>query len=158
MSRNKIEQLVPRLFLKLDKLQELNLNSNPLRGNIDADRFKDLGKLRILRLSDCHQTQFNSMALQYLLSLETLDLSHNRLKFFTIDESSHFPHFVPKLKYLYLHDNQIQSIFNGTFGGLSLRQLTMSFNQLQFLQRESFSNVIVEDLDLSFNNLKVFSL
>ncbi|GAB6028056.1 hypothetical protein CHUAL_002275 [Chamberlinius hualienensis] len=151
LSNNKISQLVPRFFLKLTKLEELNLNNNPLSQNVDPDVFKDIRQLRILRLSNCQQTQFNSMVFRYLPNLEILDLSGNRLPYFSIDDAS----YATKLKVLYLHSNRIQSISNGTFGGLELRLLTLANNYIQFLQKPAFSRVTIRDLDISNNNLPI---
>lgn len=90
-----------------------------------------------------------------LLSLETLNLSHNRISFVTKKTFPSHQYIPYNLKYLDLSYNQMPVLtYDITFGTKKLLKLNVSNNQINELRRGVISNFTsLQSLDLSHNEL-----
>lgn len=101
-SNNNLTRINPRAFAGLSHLQELHVSDNKLE-RLDADVFKLLPNLRVLSLSSNLLKEFPKEVIKELGNVEELKLFNNKLT--TLDLSDIIK-YMPKLKYLYISDNE----------------------------------------------------
>lgn len=135
-----------RAFEGLLQLLNLNLSANAIE-TIPNDAFIGLPSLRKLDLSYNFLTKLDNKThgvLDDLLSLEDLNLSHNKISFVTkktFPENQYIPY---NLRYLDLSYNQMPVLtYDITFGTKKLYKLNLSHNHINDLRRgEKLENKI----------------
>jgi len=145
-----------RAFEGLLQLLTLNLSSNGIQ-QLQNDIFIGLPSLRNLDLSFNSLTKLDNKTngvLDDLLSLETLDLSHNRISFVTkktFPSHQYIPYNLRNLNLSYLNNNQLDKLFQLP---ISLNELHFSHNQLTEIPAGTWPvmNSLIY-LDLSHNQL-----
>ncbi|XP_041981514.1 chaoptin [Aricia agestis] len=190
LSHNQLASVERRAFDGLPQLLHLSLSANLLQ-SIPNEAFKGLVALRKLDLSHNSLEKIDNKTnglLDDLLSLESVDLSHNRFGFLTkkmfpsspwipyrlmeVDLSHNelpvltfdLTHGTKKVKKLNLSGNYINDIRNNVIGNLtSLELLDLSNNQLQDLEsRTSDSKIIfpenITELYLHNNSLETLPI
>ena len=88
-----------------------------------------------------------------LLSLQELDISHNRI--IILGEKPIFQN-LSKIEYLDVSYNRLKILLHGTFSGLKkLHHLKLSHNQLNHVEADAFAGLNhLASLDLSYNQLE----
>jgi Leucine-rich repeat (LRR) protein len=169
LSLNLMYSLNMSLFKHVTSLKELDLSANELE-SIDSFNLRDLTRL------DLSQNEIKSLdkaTFGSLVSLETLSIGQNKIKFLNSSVKN-----LTKLKYLDLSMNNLSGIHNFEFDHMpSLEYLDVSDNKIEHLDanlanlyklkafklKNTNSNLILsmnfsifpnmEELDLSFNDL-----
>ncbi|EDW72313.2 uncharacterized protein Dwil_GK20783 [Drosophila willistoni] len=154
---NQVKDISKRAFEGLLQLLTLNLSSNAL-SQLQTDIFLGLPSLRSLDLSFNTLSKLDNKTngvLDDLLSLETLNLSHNRISFVTKKTFPSHQYIPYNLKYLDLSYNQMPVLtYDLTFGTKKLLKLNLSHNQINDLRRGVLSNFTsLQQLDISHNEL-----
>ncbi|XP_063227150.1 chaoptin [Bacillus rossius redtenbacheri] len=143
-------------FKHVRGLKRLDLSEGSV-SQIESEAFAEVGhSLAFLRMAHGLSSAMSAVpseALRPLGNLQHLDLSNNRLR--SMPETSF--HFLRRLKVLELQDNQIETVFKGTFqGGIhsSLEKLYLSFNNLQTINTHTFVDLTsLERLYLDDNRI-----
>ncbi|XP_017068982.1 chaoptin [Drosophila eugracilis] len=154
---NQVKDISKRAFEGLLQLLTLNLSSNGIQ-QLQNDIFIGLPSLRNLDLSFNFLTKLDNKTngvLDDLLSLETLDLSHNRISFVTKKTFPSHQYIPYNLRNLNLSYNQMPVLtYDITFGTKKLFKLDLSHNQINDLRRGVISNFTsLHSLDISYNEL-----
>lgn len=152
LANNQLSALAPRFFYMLAHLDELDLSGNTLE-EIYPENLRDVGGLRILKMSKCKLTKLHSVLYQQLPLLEELDLRDNLIASLAPEEFRH----LTNLRMLLLDGNKLSVILEDTFHGHSLDELTMSRNEISELKPCAFCNASVTKLDLSHNKLELIN-
>uniref|UniRef100_A0A0K8UFK7 Insulin-like growth factor-binding protein complex acid labile subunit n=1 Tax=Bactrocera latifrons TaxID=174628 RepID=A0A0K8UFK7_BACLA len=157
LQANGVQEISKRSFEGLLQLLTLNLSSNAIK-SIPMDAFIGLPSLRKLDLSFNQISKLDNKTngvLDDLLSLEELNLSHNKISFVT---KKTFPsnQYIPyNLKRLDLSFNQMPVLtYDITFGTKKLLSLNISNNNINEIRRGVLANFTeLQSLDLSNNEL-----
>ncbi|KAL9918993.1 insulin like growth factor binding protein acid labile subunit convoluted isoform 1-T3 [Glossina fuscipes fuscipes] len=161
LHNNGVKEISKRAFEGLLQLLNLNLSANAIE-TIPNDAFIGLPSLRKLDLSYNFLTKLDNKThgvLDDLLSLEDLNLSHNKISFVTkktFPENQYIPY---NLRYLDLSYNQMPVVtYDITFGTKKLYKLNLSHNHINDLRRGVLGNFTsLQYLDLSDNELSNLS-
>ena len=153
LAGNGISHLANGAFRKCANLRVLCLTGNAIR-RITSELFMGLGRLQRLFLNG-NELEFieSNMFYRYLSSLETLDLSNNRITALAPNAVNDLRNLVS----LHLSDNKITSIETIHFLGLEkLRELDLKGNEIENLTIANFVECSsLEILDLSYNMLSL---
>ncbi|EDW91002.2 chaoptin [Drosophila yakuba] len=154
---NQVKDISKRAFEGLLQLLTLNLSSNGIQ-TLQNDIFIGLPSLRNLDLSFNFLTKLDNKTngvLDDLLSLETLDLSHNRISFVTKKTFPSHQYIPYNLRNLDLSYNLMPILtYDITFGTKKLVKLDVSHNQINDLRKGVISNFTsLQSLDMSHNDL-----
>ncbi|XP_055919385.1 chaoptin [Eupeodes corollae] len=155
---NSITEVSKRSFDGLLQLLLLNLSSNAL-DTIPTETFLGLPSLRTLDLSNNNLKKLDNKTngvLDDLISLEKLNLSHNKISFVT---KKSFPSnkYIPyNLRELDLSYNSMPVLtYDITFGTKKLYKLDLSHNHINEIRKGVLGNMTnLRTLDLSYNSLR----
>ncbi|XP_058444042.1 chaoptin [Malaya genurostris] len=147
LTRAGIKSIKNHAFTYLHGLKRLDLSENRI-DSIEAMAFAEIGhSLCSLRMSHglgAQMAKIPQEAFRYLVALEALDLSNNKLK--TLSDNSF--HFMKNIVSLELHDNQIDNLPKGIFQSdihSKLAVVSLRYNNLKQLLAHTF--VDMEELD-----------
>ncbi|XP_023949100.1 chaoptin [Bicyclus anynana] len=158
LSYNQLSDLGKQTFNGMQQLLDLSLRGNKLE-HIQNEVFKGLVALRRLDLSynslDKIDNKTNGL-LDDCLSLEMVNLSHNRFGFLSRKMFPESPWIPYRLMEVDLSYNEIPVVtFDITFGGKKLKKLDLSNNYINDIRNNVLGNLTsLEILDLSNNQLK----
>uniref|UniRef100_A0A0N5ADB9 LRRNT domain-containing protein n=1 Tax=Syphacia muris TaxID=451379 RepID=A0A0N5ADB9_9BILA len=155
LSGNLLETVPSQAFQEAAVLEKLDLSSN-LITEFAPDALDGLNDVKILNIS---RNQLESVNLAYLIgasasTLETLDLSHNKISKISNNPSS--PHFSSLLN-LNLSSNLLTNIDDSVFAAtLHLKQVDLSNNLIRTISTLGLRQLYtLEELDLSWNGIEV---
>ncbi|KAL0859010.1 hypothetical protein ABMA27_010865 [Loxostege sticticalis] len=157
LSRNAISSIAPQSFNGLQQLLDLSLSENLLE-RIPNEAFKSLVALRKLDLSHNMLEKIDNKTnglLDDCLSLEMVNLSHNKIGFLTKKMFPYSPWIPYRLQEIDLSYNEIPVVtFDLTFGTKKLKKLNLAGNVINDVRSHVLGNLSsLEVLDLSHNNL-----
>ncbi|CAH2988165.1 unnamed protein product [Chilo suppressalis] len=158
LSRNMLSSIEQRSFNGMQQLLDLSLSGNMLE-HIPNEAFKGLVALRKLDLSHNLLEKIDNKTnglLDDCLSLEMVNLSHNKFGFLTKKMFPYSPWIPYRLQEVDLSHNEIPVItLDLTFGTKKLKKLNLSGNIINDVRSHVLGNLTsLEILDLSYNNLK----
>jgi len=153
LSQNKLsssEVSVKSLF-GLNRLEELYLQNNRFRGNINQKFITGPQNLRLLSLSHNNITSITANALSNFKELRQLDISHNQVDVIEDDAFAS----LPKLERLLMSHNNVVTLSSDSFKHLSsLHTLMFSYNSLLALDNYLLQHLSkLETLDLTHNDI-----
>lgn len=150
VSNNRLTEISPQLFINAVQIDYVDFSNNTIK-RIDPSAFQDAINLKWMNLSHNQISQFNLS----ITSLQTLDLSHNKLT--TLNDQRLFNELV-NLKHLNLSYNSIGNLSVGIFAFLpNLEHLSLSHININTISMGTFSHQHkLTLLDLSGNALKTF--
>ncbi|XP_055377992.1 toll-like receptor 3 [Condylostylus longicornis] len=158
LSYNQIHNISNNAFNGLLQLLKLNLSSNSLR-TISNNAFEGLVSLRDLDLSynlleGLHNK--SKSLLEHCLSLERLNVSHNRINLVNRKTFPSDPYIPYKLNHVDLSYNKIPILtFDLTYGTRKLKYLNISNNLILDIRKYIIGNLTsLEILDLSNNRIE----
>lgn len=143
---NKIEMLRYDAFQGLVSLHKLMLMRNRVT-TIEPATFKNLTALRILDLSHNSINDLHNSTFTELTALKELNLARNK-----ITEAS-FADLPSTLNFLYLDDNDIETLEEGSFVRTPRLSLSLTGNRISSITRGAFDLPTLRDLYLNNNNL-----
>ncbi|XP_046617159.1 chaoptin [Neodiprion virginianus] len=161
LSNNKIANVSIRAFEGLLQLLTLNLSDNAIR-HIPNGAFQGLVSLRSLDLSKNRLEKLDNKTkglLDDCLSLERINLSHNRISFITRKMFPNDPWIPYRLREIDLSYNTMPVItFDLTVGTRKVKRLNLSHNNINEIRKYVIGNLTsLEYLDLSYNDLSDIS-
>jgi Leucine-rich repeat (LRR) protein len=136
LSRNSIQTILPLSFNSLASLDRLNLAQNHL-STIQPGAFYGAHNLRHLNLSSnrLNSDLISDGGLYGLGEMEELDLSNNQLT----SLPSQIHNYVPNLRRLFLNGNSIKQLIGSKINLPKLEYLSLASNQLDSIQAGTFS-------------------
>ncbi|XP_032684432.1 leucine-rich repeat-containing G-protein coupled receptor 4-like [Odontomachus brunneus] len=143
---NKIETLRNNTFQGLMSLHKLMLMRNRVT-TIEPAAFKSLTALRVLDLSHNSVNNLHNGTFAELTALKELNLAWNK-----ITEAS-FANLPSTLNFLYLNDNEIERLEEGSFVRTPRLSLSLTGNRISSIARSAFDLPTLRDLYLNNNNL-----
>lgn len=147
MRSNKLDNI--EYITELENLEEVYLDSNRLR--VLPSEISKLKNLRILHLY-INSIKYLPEDIGHLSSLRDLDISMNRI----VEIPDSFSN-LNSLNLLYAHSNQISSLNDDLFKGLtSLSQIILSNNKIKKLPSSINHASMLFSLDINQNKLKNF--
>uniref|UniRef100_A0A0A9XJQ4 Leucine-rich repeats and immunoglobulin-like domains protein 3 n=1 Tax=Lygus hesperus TaxID=30085 RepID=A0A0A9XJQ4_LYGHE len=157
LSENQIVNVSAKAFDGLLQLLKLNLSHNQIE-NIPNGAFQGLVSLQTLDLSqNMIETLDNKThgVLDDCLSLERVNLSHNRISFVTRKTFPSDPYQPYKLREVDLSFNVMPVVtFDLTYGTRKLEVLNLSHNAINEVRKGVIGNLTsLKELDLSYNEL-----
>ncbi|XP_028981871.1 uncharacterized protein LOC107036999 [Diachasma alloeum] len=161
LANNNIKNLNPRAFEGLLQLLTLNLTNNDI-GHIPNGAFQGLVSLRTLDLSHNHIEKLDNKThglLDDCLSLERINLSHNKFSFITRKTFPNDPYIPYRLKEVDLSYNLMPVLtYDITIGTKKVGYMNLSHNNINEIRRHVIGNMTsVHTLDLSYNDLSDIS-
>lgn len=136
-----ITDITDNAFNSLTKLRQLYLMDNKLR-RVKNTWFKNTVDLRELVFSENNITDIDENAFKNLRNLELLSLSSNQLTN-VMELEKWFGGDAGQLQYLYLEENKIRDIKDGTFSRFeNIDAIYLRRNNLTELKRECFGNTV----------------
>lgn len=153
LSQNKITN-IGNIPLKLSQLIRLDLSHNNLV-DIPRNAFEGVEKLSYLNLSNNHHlAPMPSNIIVSLTSLQVLDISNVGLRTVQSELFSKSPN----LMSIYLKNNKISEISDGTFNNLrNLTTVDLSYNNIMTIKPGAFINAMnIRSLSLKGNQLSAF--
>ncbi|CAB3223097.1 unnamed protein product [Arctia plantaginis] len=158
LSYNQITTVAQRSFNGLQQLLDLSLRGNGLE-SIPNEAFKGLVALRKLDLSHNFLEKIDNKTnglLDDCLSLEMVNLSHNKFGFLTKKMFPSNPWIPYRLQEIDLSYNDIPVVtYDLTVGAKKVKKLNLSGNIINEVRNNVLGNLTsLEILDLSNNNLK----
>ncbi|KAK6174387.1 hypothetical protein SNE40_017674 [Patella caerulea] len=147
LSANSLNNLKTGSFNSLSNLVTLKLDGNQLQ-NINGEIFEGLRELDELSLRNCDLMSIDSDIFNKVRGISILNLGDNRIS--SLPSSSDFLK-LTTLRYLYLEHNEITTLIDSQFSGMTLEKLKLSTNRINKLTRETFNSLEVRELDLSYN-------
>ncbi|KAL4706254.1 hypothetical protein ACJJTC_017421 [Scirpophaga incertulas] len=158
LSRNSISSVARQSFSGLQQLLDLSLRQNMLE-HVPNEAFKGLVALRKLDLSRNYLESIDNKTnglLDDCLSLEKVDLSHNRFGFLTKKMFPSSPWIPYRLREIDLSHNEIPVLtLELTLGAKKVKALNLSANIINDVRSYVLGNLTsLEVLDLSHNDLK----
>jgi hypothetical protein len=130
-----ISSIEKKTFEKLNKLEELNLNSNKIQ-HLDDFLFSDLTSLKRLYLQNNELLELG-IVFRNLIHLEWLKLDNNKLTKIELELNE-----LKSLKYLGLESNKLVSINSKAFQGLNNLELVCLWqNPISVILNESIQNI-----------------
>lgn len=152
LSHNRIKELKMSDFEKLYNLEYLDLSSNSIK-TIDYNVFRDMILLEKLDLSNNVLENLNKVAFENLQSLTSIDLSQNKLRQLPKDLFKN-----RSIDKFSVSDNFIEgSLTKGTFEGVNVSTLDLSFQELATVEDYAFNQMIRLET-LALNNNRIYSL
>ncbi|XP_011301731.1 chaoptin [Fopius arisanus] len=157
LANNNIKNLSGRAFEGLLQLLTLNLTNNDIR-YIPNGAFQGLVSLRTLDLSHNHIEKLDNKThglLDDCLSLERINLSHNKFSFITRKTFPNDPYIPYRLKEVDLSYNSMPVLtYDITIGTKKVGYMNLSHNNINEIRRHVIGNMTaVHTLDLSHNDL-----
>ncbi|KAF7997541.1 hypothetical protein HCN44_006112 [Aphidius gifuensis] len=157
VAHNKIRDITINAFEGLLQLLTLNLTNNDIKF-IPVGAFKGLVSLRILDISYNQIERLDNKThalLNDCLSLEKINLSHNRISFISKHTFPSDPWISFKLKEIDLSYNSISVIsYDLTIGTRKVITMNLSNNHINEIRQYVIGNLTaIETLDLSYNDL-----
>ena len=175
--RNKIAEIVPDSFSKLNKLRFLSLMENhitviyrdSLRGltslyilslsenkidRIEAGSFKDLTTLKYLLLRHNKLITLDSSVFADLNMIRHISIEHNELRTLTRNTSIDFPKGIERL---YLQYNKIEYLKADTFINSTIKSLSLDHNNISCIENGNFNLPHLRELYLKYNRLWVIN-
>lgn len=152
LQNNTINVLAPGLFNDLSRLLVLDLSENQLTEEwVNAATFTGLARLVFLSLSNNNITKLDAMIFRDLQRLRSLRLDNNGVQYLPENVFSS----LVDMRTLVLSSNKLTRIDQFTFDGLpSLNQLSLDNNQIQYIDPEALRNSTdLEYLHLNGNKL-----
>lgn len=152
LHNNTINVLAPGLFNELSRLLVLDLSENQLTEEwVNAATFTGLSHLVFLSLSNNNITKLDAIIFRDLYRLRSLRLDNNGVQFLPENVFST----LTDMRTLVLSSNKLTRIDQFTFDGLpSLNQLSLDNNQIQYIDPEALRNSTdLEYLHLNGNKL-----
>jgi len=150
---NRIDSVSCSSFPMMNSLLSLHLRNNSI-SSLDPDSLCNLITLRFVDISLNNISDVESVtpALQKLSSLQSLDLSFNKIT--GVNSSSAFGN-LPTLFTLNLSGNAIYQVAPFAFNGLlQLLSLNLSRNAISSIEQDSLKGLVsLQSLDFSFNSL-----
>ncbi|XP_047038382.1 toll-like receptor Tollo [Helicoverpa zea] len=158
LSRNQIATVAQRSFNGLQQLLDLSLSGNRLE-SVPNEAFKGLVALRKLDLSHNFLEKIDNKTnglLDDCLSLEEVNLSHNKIGFLTKKMFPSNPWIPYRLRDIDLSYNEIPVVTHDlTLGAKKVKKLNLAGNYINDVRNNVLGNLTsLEILDLSHNNLK----
>ncbi|CAK1548835.1 unnamed protein product [Leptosia nina] len=158
LSYNKLANIEQRSFAGMQQLLDLSLRGNLLE-KIPNEAFKGLVALRKLDLSYNSLEKIDNKTnglLDDCLSLEMVNLSHNRIGFLTKKMFPANPWIPYRLMEIDLSYNEIPVVtFDLTIGSKKVRKLNLAGNHINDIRSNVLGNLTsLEVLDLSNNDIK----
>ena len=153
LSQNKITN-IGNIPLKLTQLRRLDLSHNNLV-DIPRNAFEGIENLAYLNLSNNHHlAPMPSNVIGSLTSLQVLDISNVGLRTIQSEIFSKSPN----LRSIYLKNNKISEIADGTFNNLrNLTTVDLSYNNIMTIKPGAFINAMnIRSLSLKGNQLSAF--
>ena len=149
ITSNGISRVDVEAFQGMASLEELNMDRN-LISNIPVGVFMSLTSLKYLSLQHNRLEYLDLSIFQALTALNELNLSENKLK--SIDGSFSI---LPRLRNLYLEDNQLSEINSTMFADTSyISSLYMGHNFISYIHHEALSSLFfLRKLELKYNRL-----
>jgi Leucine-rich repeat (LRR) protein len=144
---NRIDRLDSRSFTTTPLLASLSIANNRLTANLtDPSIFEHLLDLETLDMS---HNKLKVVELNHLNALRTLDLSYNQLESFRF-------HNMPKLEEIFVSNNNILKLTNQTFfNSTSISVIFLQNNSIEAIDYNTFHSLNhLLTLDLSSNRLK----
>lgn len=153
LSQNKITNIgsVP---LKLTQLRRLDLSHNNI-ADIPKNAFEGIENVAYLNLSNNHHlAPMPSSIISSLTKLQVFDLSNVGLRTVQSELFSKSPN----LRSIYLRNNKINELADGTFNNLrNLTTVDLSFNNIMSIRPGTFINAMnIRTLSLKGNQLSAF--
>ncbi|KAM4696121.1 uncharacterized protein WCC33_014857 [Rhinophrynus dorsalis] len=137
INQNSLTFLYPGAFIALCNLKELNLSKNSRLTYLHAHTFKGLFNLISLDLSHCNIFEIHPLVFSHLLSLETLDLASNNVRY--IPQAFRKLHNITKLS---LENNHIEAIGRNSFRNQqALQILNLRRNRIWVIQNDAFNQL-----------------
>ncbi|KAL6443741.1 hypothetical protein ACFW04_001670 [Cataglyphis niger] len=161
LANNKINNVTSRAFEGLLQLLTLNLTNNNI-SHIPNGAFQGLVSLRTLDLSYNRLEKLDNKThglLDDCLSLERLNLSHNKISFITRKTLPNDPWIPYRLKEIDLSYNTMPVVtFDLVAGAKKIQYLNLSYNNINEIRRYVIGNLTsLETLDLSHNDINDIS-
>ncbi|XP_015172515.1 PREDICTED: chaoptin [Polistes dominula] len=161
LANNHIYNISNRAFEGLLQLLTLNLTNNNI-SYIPNGAFQGLVSLRTLDLSYNKLERLDNKThglLDDCLSLERVNLSHNKISFITRKMLPNDPWIPYRLKEVDLSYNTMPVVtFELTIGGKKLQYLNLSHNNINEIRRYVIGNLTaLQSLDLSYNDISDIS-
>ncbi|XP_038217636.1 chaoptin [Zerene cesonia] len=158
LSHNKLANIERRSFEGMQQLLDLSLRGNLLEA-VPNEAFKGLVALRRLDLSHNYLEKIDNKThglLDDCLSLEMVNLSHNRIGFLTKKMFPASPWIPYRLAEIDLSHNEIPVVtYELTRGAKRLRKLNLAGNYINDIRSNVLGNLTsLEVLDLSNNQIK----
>ncbi|XP_050669164.1 chaoptin [Leptidea sinapis] len=158
LSYNKLSSIEQRSFEGMQQLLDLSLRGNQLE-KIPNEAFKGLVALRRLDLSYNSLDKINNKThglLDDCLSLESVNLSHNKIGFLNKKMFPSSPWIPYRLMEVDLSHNEIPVVtLDLTHGTKTVKKLNLSSNYINDIRNNVLGNLTsLEILDLSSNQLK----
>ncbi|KAF5276013.1 hypothetical protein FQA39_LY00809 [Lamprigera yunnana] len=147
-------------FTNVHGLKILDLSENRIE-QIENEAFVNLGhSLKTLQLSHALSSSMGTLSpepLKMLWNLRHLDASNNKIK--NLPHTSF--HFLKKLRFVELQDNEIEDLQPGTFQGnihTKLEVVYLSFNKIKLIKEKTFSDLeVLEQLHLDDNKISTIA-
>ncbi|XP_048254850.1 carboxypeptidase N subunit 2-like isoform X1 [Haliotis rufescens] len=149
LSYNAISDLHTGAFRSQEQLVYLRLDGNRLQ-NLHGYVFQGLQNLQHLSLRHCLLISIASDMFSIVRSIRILNLGQNQIK--ELPASEEFRN-LPSLQHLYLDSNQITTLTDSQFSGITLDTLQLSRNQITKITLETFKYFNARVIDLSYNML-----
>ncbi|KAJ6635095.1 Relaxin receptor 2, partial [Pseudolycoriella hygida] len=144
---NSIVELQSSSFANLIHLVELDLRDNCIV-TFNAETFEQMPKLEILNLNINRIKALTTNMVPQMRNLHTLNFEQNHIEFIENDALV-----LSALENLYLQNNKLKQLTNGTFSNLpKLKCLFLNNNEIQTIQLASFQGIEnLTSLDLNKN-------
>ena len=136
-----------------DGITDLHLYGNKITELNDTSfNYSDFSRVRRAKIESNRIRNITKRAFEKFASLETLELSHNKLTTFEMTS-----HYYPNLATLEIISNKLSTLpkFNGYFG--KLRYLYLNSNNIKYVYAQDFENITnLYYLNLYRNGLLAF--
>ncbi|KAG8448338.1 hypothetical protein GDO86_015432 [Hymenochirus boettgeri] len=150
LSQNSLKFLYPGTFTALNKLKQLNLSKNLNLTYLHAHTFRGLFQLLYLDLSHCNIFEIHPLVFSHVLSLKTLDLSFNKIRYIPQAFSK-----LENITKLSLEGNNIEAIGRNSLKNQhALQDLNLRRNRIWVIQKDAFNQLNkLNVLNLGHNSL-----
>ncbi|XP_067651138.1 carboxypeptidase N subunit 2-like isoform X2 [Haliotis asinina] len=149
LSYNAISDLHTGAFSSQEQLVYLRLDGNRLQ-NLHGYVFQGLQNLQHLSLRHCLLINIASDMFSIVRSIRVLNLGQNQIQELPASEELRN---LPSLQHLHLDSNQITTLTDSQFSGITLDTLQLSRNQISKITTETFKYFNARVIDLSYNML-----
>ena len=150
LAANRIVTIAGGSFSSQNILTSLSLDRNEIQ-SFTGSSFQGLNNLQYLSMRKCELSTISNELLGAFKKVTTLDLGENSI--YNLPSADTLRRHAPNLHNLKLDHNDITSLNNGQFSGMTLTSLDLSYNKLTRLSKENFGQCNVDYLDLSSNSI-----